>query len=106
MLVASGWFVEGFWCHFTASFISGFLSTVVSMPIDMAKTRVQTMRIINGVPEYKGPLDVLSKTVKKEGFFSLWKGFTPYFFRLGPHTIFTFIFLEQLNIFYRKTKET
>jgi len=47
-------------------------------------------------------VDVLVKTVSKEGFFSLWKGFTPYLFRLGPHTTFTFIFLEQLNIAYNK----
>ncbi|TSL28311.1 Mitochondrial 2-oxoglutarate/malate carrier protein [Bagarius yarrelli] len=35
------------------------------------------------------------------GFFSLWKGFTPYYARLGPHTVLTFIFLEQMNKFYR-----
>lgn len=42
------------------------------------------------------------KTISKEGFFSLWKGFTPYFARLGPHTVLTFIFLEQMNKFYIK----
>ena len=36
---------------------------------------------ILGKPEYKGAVDVLSKVVKQEGFFSLWKGFTPYYFR-------------------------
>ena len=35
--------------------------------------------------------------IKNEGFFSLWKGFTPYYFRLGPHTVLTFIFLEQVS---------
>ena len=38
--------------------------------------------------------------MKKEGFFSLWKGFTPYYARLGPHTVLTFIFLEQFRLFY------
>ncbi len=46
--------------------------------------------------------DVLRIVVRKEGFFSLWKGFTPYYARLGPHTVLTFIFLEQMNKFYRK----
>lgn len=46
--------------------------------------------------------DVLAKVVRYEGFFSLWKGFTPYYARLGPHTVLTFIFLEQLNKFYGK----
>ena len=36
-----------------------------------------------------------------QGFFSLWKGFTPYYFRLGPHTVLTFIFLEQMNKAYK-----
>jgi solute carrier family 25 (mitochondrial oxoglutarate transporter), member 11 len=49
------------------------------------------------VPEYTGALDVIRKTVAKEGVTSLWKGFTPYFLRLGPHTIFTFVFLEKLR---------
>jgi len=42
-------------------------------------------------------MDVIRKTIAREGFPSLWKGFTPYFLRLGPHTIFTFIFLEKLR---------
>lgn len=45
--------------------------------------------------------DVLVKVVRNEGFFSLWKGFTPYYARLGPHTVLTFIFLEQMNKFYK-----
>lgn len=58
------------------------------------------MKTINGKPEYTGAIDVLSKVVRKEGFFSLWKGFTPYFARLGPHTVLTFIFLEQMTSAY------
>lgn len=60
------------------------------------------MKTIDGKPEYKGALDVITKVAKNEGFFSLWKGFTPYYFRLGPHTVLTFIFLEQMNKAYKK----
>ena len=42
------------------------------------------------------------KLIKSEGVTALWKGFTPYFFRLGPHTILTFVFLEQLNKYFAK----
>ena len=45
---------------------------------------------------------MLIRVVSKEGFFSLWKGFTPYYARLGPHTVLTFIFLEQMNKAYRR----
>merc|ERR1712058_16833 len=85
-----------------ASMISGLVTTIASMPVDIAKTRLQSMKFVDGKPEYKGAFDVLSKVVKKEGFFSLWKGFTPYYFRLGPHTVLTFIFLEQMNIKYKE----
>lgn len=44
--------------------------------------------------------DVFTKAVRQEGIFSLWKGFTPYYARIGPHTVFTFIFLEQLRALY------
>ena len=43
--------------------------------------RIQNMKIVDGKPEYKGALDVIVKVAKNEGFFSLWKGFTPYYFR-------------------------
>lgn len=58
------------------------------------------MKTINGKPEYSGALDVLSRVIRNEGIFALWKGFTPYYARLGPHTVLTFIFLEQFNSVY------
>lgn len=59
------------------------------------------MKIVDGKPEYSGAIDVLKNVVKNEGFFSLWKGFTPYYMRIGPHTVLTFIFLEKLNYAYK-----
>uniref|UniRef100_A0A0K8TSR4 Mitochondrial 2-oxoglutarate/malate carrier protein n=1 Tax=Tabanus bromius TaxID=304241 RepID=A0A0K8TSR4_TABBR len=91
---------EGFNLHLVASIISGFITTVASMPVDMAKTRIQNMKIVDGKPEYRGTIDVLMRVARHEGVFALWKGFTPYFCRLGPHTVLTFIFVEQLNKFY------
>ncbi|XP_031467615.1 mitochondrial 2-oxoglutarate/malate carrier protein [Phasianus colchicus] len=82
--------------------ISGLVTTAASMPVDIAKTRIQNMRMIDGKPEYRNGLDVLLKVIRHEGFFSLWKGFTPYYARLGPHTVLTFIFLEQMNAAYRR----
>ncbi|XP_067947918.1 mitochondrial 2-oxoglutarate/malate carrier protein-like [Watersipora subatra] len=101
-LVSTGYFREGIFLHFCASMISGLVTTTVSMPVDIAKTRIQNMKVIDGKPEYKGALDVIARTVSKEGFFSLWKGFTPYYARLGPHTVLTFIFLEQMNKYYKR----
>lgn len=102
MLLASGHFEDNIACHFWASMVSGFVTTAASLPVDIAKTRIQNMKITEGKPEYKGTIDVISKVIRREGLFALWKGFTPYFARLGPHTVLTFIFLEQLNAGYRK----
>lgn len=63
--------------------------------------RVQNMKTIDGKPEFTGTLDVFGKLIKNEGVFALWKGFTPYFARLGPHTVLTFIFLEQFTQAYK-----
>ncbi|CEF70692.1 Mitochondrial 2-oxoglutarate/malate carrier protein [Strongyloides ratti] len=93
---------DGIFCHFLASMISGLATTIVSMPVDIVKTRIQSMRIVDGIPEYSGMGDVLKKVISKEGFFALWKGFTPYYMRLGPHTVITFIILEQMNSAYNK----
>ncbi|XP_076315320.1 mitochondrial 2-oxoglutarate/malate carrier protein-like [Tachypleus tridentatus] len=100
-LLSTSYFNDNIMCHFAASMISGLITTAASMPVDIAKTRIQNMKVIDGKPEYRGALDVLVKVVRNEGLFSLWKGFTPYYARLGPHTVLTFIFLEQMNQFYR-----
>jgi len=99
-LLASGYFSQNIWLHLPASVISGFICTVASLPVDIIKTRVQTMKIVNGVPEYKGALDCVTKTVAQEGFLSLWKGFVPYFSRLTPHSVLTFVFFEQFKNHY------
>lgn len=101
-ILGTGYFSDNIMCHFVASMISGLATTAASMPVDIVKTRIQNMKMIDGKPEYKGALDVLTQVIRKEGFFSLWKGFTPYYARLGPHTVLTFIFLEQMNYAYKK----
>lgn len=64
--------------------------------------RIQNMKIVDGKPEYTGPFDVMRKVITNEGLFSLWKGFTPYYMRIGPQTILTFVFLEKLNFAYKR----
>lgn len=101
-LMSTGYFSENVVLHFWASMISGLVTTAASMPVDIAKTRLQNMRFIDGKPEYKGAVDVLGRVVRTEGILALWKGFTPYYARIGPHTVLTFIFLEQMNTFYKR----
>lgn len=87
--------------HLLAAFGSGFCATVVSLPFDTAKTRLQKLSS-SGAPEYKGMLDCITKTAKVEGVPALWKGFTPAFVRTGPYITLTMVFLEQCNKFTKK----
>lgn len=104
-IIASGVVGDGFGAYTLASAVSAVVSTTASIPLDSAKTRVQNMRVVNGVPEYSGMLDALRQTAAKDGVLSLWRGFTPYFLRLGPHTLLTFLMLEQLKATYGRMRE-
>lgn len=101
LLLQTGYYSEGIWLHFCGSMISGLFTTIASLPVDIAKTRIQNMKIVDGKPEFSGTFDVFGKLVKNEGIFALWKGFTPYYARIGPHTVLTFIFLEQYTNLYK-----
>ncbi|KAH8379858.1 hypothetical protein KR009_007666, partial [Drosophila setifemur] len=96
--VAIAPYVSGLAQHVSAAMMSGLLTTICSMPLDMAKTRIQNQK----AGEYKGTMDVLAKVAKNEGIPALWKGFVPYLCRVGPHTVFSFLFLENLTKAYKK----
>eukprot|EP00871_Galdieria_phlegrea_P004645 jgi/Galph1/5181/GphlegSOOS_G3835.1 len=104
IVVSSGLVGDHIGAHAVASSVAGFCASAVSLPLDMAKTRVQNMKTVDGKAPYNGMLDCIAKVVKYEGFFALWKGFWPFFFRIGPHTVLTFIFLEQLKGWYVQRK--
>lgn len=40
MFVFAGYFKDDLLCHFVASMISGLATTIASMPVDIAKTRL------------------------------------------------------------------
>jgi len=76
-----------------AAGIAGCLGTLISQPFDFVKTRLQNQArpsaaVGTGSGEllYKGTLDCLSKTVRKEGFFRLYQDILPYLMRIGPHS--------------------
>lgn len=93
---------DGFGLHLVASIGSGILTASASLPVDIAKTRIQNMKVINGKPEYTGLFDVIVKISRNEGALALWRGYVPYVLRVVPQTILIFIILEQLNTAYFK----
>ncbi|KAI9741304.1 MAG: Mitochondrial dicarboxylate transporter [Cirrosporium novae-zelandiae] len=84
--------------HFTASFMAGFVATTACSPVDVIKTRVMSAH------DEQGVIHLLKATYKKEGMTWIFRGWVPSFIRLGPHTIATFVFLEQHKKIYRRLK--
>ncbi|KAF2766110.1 mitochondrial carrier [Teratosphaeria nubilosa] len=89
---------DNIYTHFSASFMAGFVATTVCSPVDVIKTRVMSSK----AKESLGPL--LLHITQKEGLGWMFKGWVPSFIRLGPHTIATFLFLEQHKKIYRKLR--
>jgi dicarboxylate transporter 10 len=90
--------VDGLGTHFSASFLAGFVATTVCSPVDVIKTRVMSSH------ESKALVTLLADVYKLEGVGWMFRGWVPSFIRLGPHTIATFLFLEQHKKLYRKFK--
>jgi len=90
---------DGVITHFWSSVGAGFIAAVVTSPFDVAKTRIMNQPFGSDGKGlvYKGTIDCFVKTIEKEGFFGLYKGFIPNWMRIGPHTIVTFIVYEQLR---------
>lgn len=84
--------------HFTASFLAGFVATTICSPVDVIKTRVMSAK------ESEGLAQLLVRVYRVEGVNWMFRGWVPSFIRLGPHTIATFLFLEQHKKVYRHLK--
>lgn len=92
-LLATGKFQDNLTTHLLASSTAGAIATTMTQPLDVLKTRA-----MNAKPgEFKNVWEIVKFTAKL-GPLGFFKGSVPAFLRLGPHTIFTFVFLEQLRI--------
>ena len=85
--------------HFTASLAAGFVATTVCSPVDVIKTRVMSAH-----EHGQGVMKLLGEIYRQEGLRWCFRGWVPSFIRLGPHTIATFLFLEQHKKLYRRLK--
>jgi len=76
--------------------ITGFIVCVAMNPFDAVLTRMYNQKSVNGRGVlYKNLVECMVKTTRVEGASGLFKGFLAHYLRLGPHTILTFVFLEQ-----------
>nr|XP_003706117.1 PREDICTED: mitochondrial 2-oxoglutarate/malate carrier protein-like [Megachile rotundata] len=97
MLKDTGHFEEGVLLQFLAAMISGFVMCSTSLPMDVAKTRIQNWTQPTKPPGIVGMLVTIART---EGITALWRGFLPYYCRAAPNATVTMICFDQLHRLY------
>lgn len=81
---------------FASALSASFVANSVTMPLDVVKSRIQNMPS-SSTPLYSGMVDCVTKSVRSEGVFVLWKGFTPAFLKLAPYTVISLTLLEKIS---------
>nr|XP_054312746.1 solute carrier family 25 member 35 isoform X2 [Pongo pygmaeus] len=90
-----------------AAMTSGIAVVLAMAPFDVACTRLynQPTDAQGKGLMYRGILDALLQTSRTEGIFGMYKGIGASYFRLGPHTILSLFFWDQLrSLYYTYTK--
>merc|ERR1712154_412697 len=72
---------------FVATTISSFCANVVANPMDVIKSRMQNMVVAaDGSVPYTSMVDCFAKSIRNDGIFVVWRGFTPAFIKLAPYS--------------------
>ncbi|KAH9414676.1 mitochondrial uncoupling protein 4-like [Dermatophagoides pteronyssinus] len=90
---------DNIYLHAMSSVCSGLVAALLGTPADVIKTRVMNQPTDNtgrGLL-YRSSMDCLIKSVKGEGFFSLYKGFIPCWIRMGPWSLLFWLSYEKLR---------
>ncbi|XP_022380507.1 solute carrier family 25 member 35 isoform X2 [Enhydra lutris kenyoni] len=85
-----------------AAMVSGIAVVLAMTPFDVVSTRLynQPTDARGKGLMYRGILDALLQTARTEGVFGMYKGIGASYFRLGPHTILSLFFWDQLRTLY------
>lgn len=86
---------DGFLLHLSASMLASVITCTAANPADVVKTRYMS----DHIGKYKGPLHCAITTLREGGVSIFFKGWTPSYCRLGPHTIMSFLLIEQIRVF-------
>ncbi len=86
-----------------AGFIGGSVASVVNIPFDVAKSRIQGY-IPEGTPrKYHTCCQSILLVHKEEGFKALFKGLVPKIMRLGPGGAIMMIAYEEIYKYLKST---
>ncbi|NXN26862.1 S2534 protein, partial [Nycticryphes semicollaris] len=94
------WFEEGSWAAVLAGgMVSGVAVAVTMTPFDVGSTRLYKQPVdAEGAGKlYRGFLDCILQISSKEGLLGLYKGIGAVYLRLGPHTVLSLFFWDELR---------
>jgi solute carrier family 25 uncoupling protein 27 len=86
---------DGPGAHILAAVCSGFVSSLLSTPADVVKSRMMEQDPSN--PRYRGSWDCFKQAYRGEGPRGLYKGFLPTWARLGPWQLVFWLSYEKLR---------
>jgi solute carrier family 25 protein 34/35 len=78
-----------------ASLASSLVTVTAMSPLDVVSTRLY--QSAGRATSYTGPIDCARQTLAAEGWRAFFKGWAAQYVRLGPHTVLTFLALENLR---------
>uniref|UniRef100_A0A7S1ZBB5 Mitochondrial carrier protein n=1 Tax=Trieres chinensis TaxID=1514140 RepID=A0A7S1ZBB5_TRICV len=91
---ATGWARKDVKTAFTSAFIAGFFMTCTVSPFDRLRTALMNQPTDKKI--YNGFTDCAVKTIKSDGFLSLWRGFVPIWARFAPQATLQLLTIEFL----------
>ena len=81
--------------------VSGFFAALMALPFDYMKTKLQKMKPNHdGTLPYNGLIDAFRKTIAKESFLGLWRGFPVFYVRIAPPVMTTLILTDWLKQYF------
>jgi Mitochondrial carrier protein len=87
---------DGLQLHFAASMTAGIITTTAANPLDVIKTRYMSDK----QGKYTSPVHCLVTTFREEGVRGFFRGWMPAYWRLGPHTVLSFMLMEHVRKYF------
>jgi len=94
--IERGWMADAPPLHILASLAGGFAGICCNQPLDLVRNRLYNQPV-HEPPLYTSALDCAGKVWASEGMPGFYRGFWSHYMRVGPHYVFTFVFLEQIK---------
>lgn len=87
--------------HAFSAFVSTSIGTIISNPLDVVKTRMQTLSNIHTTGVEKNEIyNTVKNIFQKEGFSAFYKGTIPSLIKNTPHAVISFVLLDQLSSYF------